>query len=108
MAVLRPLKVVITNYPDEQVEFVDVINNPEDASARARCRFRASCSSNATTSWRIRRRSSSGCLGQGSAAAVRLLPDLHRRDQDRRGEIVELRCTGDPATRGGDSPTAAR
>ena len=36
MAVLRPLKVVITNYPEGQVEEVDVINNPEDASAGTR------------------------------------------------------------------------
>ncbi|HEY2152177.1 MAG TPA: glutamine--tRNA ligase/YqeY domain fusion protein, partial [Vicinamibacterales bacterium] len=36
MAVLRPLKVVITNYPDGQVEEVDVINNPEDPSAGTR------------------------------------------------------------------------
>src|SRR6266700_5001331 len=36
MAVLRPLKVVITNYPEGQVEEVDVINNPEDAAAGTR------------------------------------------------------------------------
>src|SRR5262249_32004178 len=36
MAVLRPLKVVITNYPEGQVEEVDVINNPEDAGAGTR------------------------------------------------------------------------
>src|SRR5438874_11527106 len=36
MTVLRPLKVVITNYPDGQVEEVDVINNPEDAAAGTR------------------------------------------------------------------------
>ena len=61
MAVLRPLKVVITNYPEGQVEDVDVINNPEDPSAgTARCRSRASSTSSATTSGRIRRRSSSG------------------------------------------------
>src|SRR4051794_34681868 len=36
MTVLRPLKVVLTNYPEGQVEYVDVINNPEDASAGTR------------------------------------------------------------------------
>src|SRR5213082_3862789 len=36
MTVLRPLKVVLTNYPDGQSEEVDVINNPEDASAGTR------------------------------------------------------------------------
>ena len=34
MAVLRPLKVVIDNYPDGQVEELDAINNPEDAERR--------------------------------------------------------------------------
>ena len=63
MAVLRPLKVVLTNYPEGQVEEVDVINNPEDAvrRARARCRSRACSTSSGTTSWRTRRRSSSAC-----------------------------------------------
>src|SRR5947207_14681953 len=36
MAVLRPLRVVLTNYPEGQVEEVDVINNPEDQSAGRR------------------------------------------------------------------------
>ena len=36
MAVLNPLKVVITNYPDEKEEFVDAKNNPEDESAGTR------------------------------------------------------------------------
>src|SRR5207302_2360242 len=36
MAVLRPLKVVLTNYPEDRVEHVDVINNPEDPSAGTR------------------------------------------------------------------------
>ena len=36
MAVLRPLRVVIDNYPDDQVEEMDAVNNPEDASAGTR------------------------------------------------------------------------
>ena len=61
MAVLRPLKVVLENYPDGQAEQMDVVNNPEDpAPARGRCRSRARSSSSGTTSWKIRRRSSSG------------------------------------------------
>jgi glutaminyl-tRNA synthetase len=36
MVILRPIKLVLTNYPEGQVEFVDAINNPEDASAGAR------------------------------------------------------------------------
>ena len=60
--VLDPLKVVIENYPEGQVEEIEVANNPEDpAAGHARaCRSRASCGSSARTSWRSRRRSSSG------------------------------------------------
>ncbi len=61
MAVLRPLKLVLTNYPEGQSEEMEVANHPDDAVARhaAACRSRARSSSSATTSWRIRRRSSS-------------------------------------------------
>ena len=81
MVVLRPLKVVITNYPEGQVEEVDVINNPEDprARARGRCSSRASCTSSATTFEKTRRRSSSashrgarcGCAAPTSSPATR-------------------------------------
>jgi glutaminyl-tRNA synthetase len=61
MGVLRPLRVVITNYPEGQSEAFEVVNNPEDPRpARGACPSRASSTSSATTSWRIRRRSSSG------------------------------------------------
>jgi glutaminyl-tRNA synthetase len=60
LAVLRPLKVVIENYPEGQTEHLSAINNPEDASAgAASCRSRANCTSSARTSWRRRPRSSS-------------------------------------------------
>ena len=63
LAVLRPLKVVIENYPEGQRRADRGVNNPEDPSAgtRQRSRSRASSTSSATTSWRCRRRSSSGC-----------------------------------------------
>ena len=58
MAVLNPLKVVITNYPEGQIEELDAVNNPEDAIGRhaqgavlARC-----CISSGTISWKSRRR----------------------------------------------------
>ena len=64
LAVLRPLKVVIENYPEGGVEEVEAVNNPEDAVGRhAADAVLARCStSSATTSWRRRRRSSSGSL----------------------------------------------
>ena len=51
-AVLRPLKLVIENYPEGQVEEMEAVNNPEDPSAgTARCPSRTSSGSSATTSW---------------------------------------------------------
>ena len=62
MAVLRPLKLVLTNYPEGQSEEMDVANHPDDAALgiAAGAVLAARSSSSATTSWRIRRRSSSG------------------------------------------------
>ncbi len=60
MAVLRPLKVVIDNYPENQVEEVEAVNNPEDDSAG--------------------------------------------KVKNDKGEVVEVHCTYDPATRGGNAP----
>ena len=61
LAVLRPIKVVITNYPEGKIEELDAVNNPED-DTRASGRFRsaASCTSSRTISWKCRRRNSSG------------------------------------------------
>ena len=58
MAVLRPLKVVIDNYPEGQVEELDAVNNPEDAGdGHAQgARSRASSTSSRTISARTRRR----------------------------------------------------
>ena len=99
---------MIENYPEGQVEELDVVNNPEDPSAghAARCRSRACSTSSTTTSARIRRRSSSawrpaarcGCATRTSS------PARERREGPATGEVVELRCTYDPATRGGDAP----
>ncbi len=63
MAVLRPLKVVITNYPEGPGRAGRRRQQPGGriGGQRARCRSRACCTSSRTTSARIRRRSSSGC-----------------------------------------------
>ena len=62
LAVLRPIKVVITNYPEGKTEELDAVNNPEDPRAPARARFRsaANCTSSRTISRKCRRRNSSG------------------------------------------------
>ena len=111
MAVLRPLKVVITNYPEGQVEDVDVINNPEDPVGR-----------NAQGAVFARAVHRAGRLPRGSAeevlpavararkcgCAARTSSRAPRSSRTTRGEIVELRCTYDPATRGGDAPDGRR
>jgi glutaminyl-tRNA synthetase len=105
MTVLRPLKVVLTNYPEGQVEEVDVINNPEDASAGTRkVPF--------SRELYIER---DDFMEDPPKKFFRLSPGTEVRLRcaffirctevlkDGRGEILELRCTYDPATRGGDS-----
>jgi len=110
MTVLRPLKVIITNYPEAETEYVDVINNPEDASAGTRkVPFsrelfieRDDFMENPPKKF-FR-------LSPGKEVRLRCAYFLTCTDvvKDSRGEIVELRCTYDPATRGGDSPDGRR
>ncbi len=77
--------------------------------ARARCASGASSTSSATTSWKTRRRSSSGCR---RAREVRLryayFVTCREAVKDAAGEVVELRCTYDPETRGGNTPPDGR
>ena len=64
MAILHPLKLVIDNYPDAQLEEMNAINNPEDEiePGHAKCRFPKSCISSRMISARRRRPSISGCI----------------------------------------------
>ena len=106
MTVLRPLKVVITNFPEGQTDEVHVINNPEDEAAGTRkVPF--------TRELYIERddfmetppkkffRLSPGREVRLRCAYFITCHDVVKND---RGDVVELRCTYDPATRGGDSP----
>jgi glutaminyl-tRNA synthetase len=106
MGVLEPLKVVIVNYPEGQVEEMEAINNPEDASAGTRqvpfgrelyierADFREDPPKKF---WR---------LAPGREVRLRYAYFITCVDvvKDAQGEVVELRCTYDPATRGGDAP----
>ena len=105
-AVLRPLKLVIENYPEGQTEEMDAVNNPEDASAGSRkLPF--------TRELWIERED---FMEDPPKKFFRLAPGREVRlryayfvtctevVKDADGEIVELRCSYDPATRGGDSP----
>jgi glutaminyl-tRNA synthetase len=110
MAVLRPLKVVLTNYPEGQVEEVDVINNPEDPSAGTR----------KVPFSRELYIEQDDFLEDPPKKFFRLAPGREVRlrcayfikceevVKDASGAVTELRCTYDPATRGGDSPDGRR
>ena len=110
LAVLDPLKVVIENYPEGQVEAMEVGNNPEDPSAGSR-------SVSFTRELWIERED---FMEEPTAKFFRLAPGREVRlrsayfvtcadvIKDETGRVVELRCTYDPATRGGDAPDGRR
>jgi glutaminyl-tRNA synthetase len=106
MAVLRPLKVVITNYPEGQVEEVDVINNPEDASAGTRKVPFSRVLYIEQDDFREVPPKKFFRLSPGREVRLRCAYFVTCTDvvKNAAGDIVELRCTYDPATRGGDSP----
>jgi glutaminyl-tRNA synthetase len=106
MAVLRPLKVVITNYPEGEVEYVDVINNPEDVSAGTRKVPFSRELYIEREDFREDPPRKFFRLAPGREVRLRCAYFVTCTDviKDSAGEVVELRCTYDPATRGGDAP----
>ncbi|MBI3325469.1 MAG: glutamine--tRNA ligase, partial [Nitrospinae bacterium] len=107
MAVLRPLRVVIDNYPEEQVEELEAVNNPEDLSMGTR----------KVPFSRVLYIERDDFREDPPKQFFRLAPGREVRlryayfitctgvvKDDRTGEVVELHCTYDPATRGGDAP----
>ena len=110
MGVLRPLKVVLTNYPEGQTEFVDVINNPEDPSAGTRAvPFSRELYIEQEDFMEVPPKKFFR-LAPGKEVRLRCAFFITCQEvvKDGRGEIVELRCTYDPATRGGDAPDGRR
>jgi glutaminyl-tRNA synthetase len=108
--VLRPLKVVLEDYPVDQVELLDAVNNPEDPDAGVRqVPFGREL-------WIER----DDFMEEPPPKYFRLAPGREVRlrygyfitcrevVKDAAGEVVELRCTYDPATRGGDAPDGRR
>ena len=106
MAVLRPLRVVLTNYPEGQAEEIEVGNNPEDPAAGSRkVPF-------ARELWIER----DDFMEDPPKKFFRLAPGREVRlraayfitcqevIKDAAGQVTELRCTYDPATRGGSAP----
>jgi len=106
MAVLRPLKVVIDNYPDSQVEEMDAVNNPEDPSAGTRKIPFSKIVYIEQDDFREAPLPKYYRLFPGNEVRLRYayLIKCTRVVKNDRGEVVEVHCTYDPATRGGDAP----
>ena len=106
MAVLRPLKVVITNYPEGQVEEIEAINHPDDPAAGTRKipfgreLYIERDDFMETPPKKFFR------LSPGNEVRLRYAYFITCREviKDSAGEVVELRCTYDPLTKGGNAP----
>jgi len=110
MAVVRPLRVVITNYPEGQVEEMEAENNPEDETAGTRL----------LPFSRVLYVEQDDFREEAPKEWFRLAPGREVRlkhgyfitcqevVKDKDGEVVELRCTYDPESRGGASPDGRR
>ncbi len=106
MGVLKPLKVVIDNYPDGETEELEAINNPEDESAGTRM----------VPFSKVLYIERDDFMEDPPKKFFRLAPDREVRlryayyvkcvdvIKDASGEVIELHCTYDPRTRGGGSP----
>ncbi|UCH80400.1 MAG: glutamine--tRNA ligase/YqeY domain fusion protein [Nitrospiraceae bacterium] len=107
MSVLNPLKVVITNYPEDEVDELEAVNNPEDPDAGTR---RVPFS-------KVLYIEKEDFMQDPPKKFFRLAPGREVRlryayfitctdviKDESTGEVVELHCTYDPETRGGDSP----
>jgi glutaminyl-tRNA synthetase len=110
MGVLKPLKVVITNYPEGQVEQMDAVNNPEDPAA-----------GNRTVPFsRVIYIEQDDFMETPPPKYFRLFPGNEVRlryaywvrctdvVKDSSGNVIEVHCTYDPATRGGNNPPDGR
>ena len=106
MAVLRPLKVVIENFPEGQVEELDAVNNPEDESAGTRKVPFSREIYIEQTDFMEDPPKKFFRLGPGREVRLRYAYFLKCEDviKDDDGNVVELRCTYDPETKGGKAP----
>lgn len=107
MAVLRPLKLVITNYPEGKTEEFDAVNNPEDASAGTRKVPFSRELYIERDDFREVPPPKFYRLSPGKEVRLRYAYFVKCSEvvKDKEtGEVLEVRCTYDPATRGGDAP----
>ena len=106
MAVLHPLKLVIDNYPEGEQEFVEVANNPEDASAGTRQVPFSREIYIEQDDFREVPPPKYYRLSPGKEVRLRNAYFITAQEvvKDAAGNIVEVHCTYDPASRGGNSP----
>jgi glutaminyl-tRNA synthetase len=110
MAVLHPLKVVIDNYPENQVEEMDAVNNPEDESAGTRKISFGRVLYIEQDDFREVPPPKYFRLSPGKEVRLRYGYFITCKSvvKNDKGEIVEVHCTYDPATRGGNAPPDGR
>ena len=106
MAVLRPLKIVIDNYPENQVEEVEAVNNPEDESKGKRKVPFSKVLYIEQDDFREDPPKQYYRLSPGREVRLRYGYFITAKSvvKDEKGEVVEVHCTYDPATRGGNAP----
>ena len=106
MAVLRPLKVVLDNYPENQVEEMEAINNPEDQSAGTRKVPFSKVLYIEQDDFRENPPKGYFRLSPGREVRLRYgyLVTCTSVVKNDKGEVIEVHCSYDPATRGGNTP----
>jgi glutaminyl-tRNA synthetase len=106
MAVLKPLKVVLTNYPDDQTDELDAVNNPEDPSQGTRKVPFSKVLYIEQDDFMEDPPKQFFRLAPGREVRLRwgYLITCQEAVKDAAGNVVELRCTYDPETRGGNAP----
>jgi len=107
MAVLRPLKVVIANYPEGQVEELEVLNNPEDTSAGMRKASFSRVLYIEQEDFRLDPPKKFFRLSPGHEVRLRggyFITCTNVVKDERTGGVVEVHCTYDPETRTGNAP----
>ena len=106
MAVLRPLKLVVTNWPAGEVDWIDAVNNPEDESAGSRKVPFSGTLYIEQDDFMENPPKQFFRLSPGREVRLRYGYLVTCTDvvKDADGNVVEVRCTYDPASRGGNSP----
>jgi glutaminyl-tRNA synthetase len=106
MTVLRPLRIVIDNYPEDTVEELDAVNNPEDPAMGTRKVPFSRVLYIEREDFREDPPKGFYRLSPGREVRLRYAYFITCNSvvRDEKGEVVELHCTYDPKTRGGDSP----